>query len=68
MVATMVGVVVSATAAAAIDAPTHLGSAARADAVHSPVVGGAQLPSMGMGVGLPMLTEQLCEGESHDNV
>ena len=68
MVATMVGVVVPATASAAVDAPAHLGSATRADTVHRPIVGGAQMPSVRMGVARPMRTEQLCEGESHADV
>ena len=66
MVAAVVGVVVLGTAAAAVEPPPHSGGAARKDAACRPVVGGTQMLSVGTGVILPMLAEQLCEGESHE--
>lgn len=68
MVATMVGVVVLLAATAAVDAPAHFRGAAREDTPHGPVVGGAQVLPVGTGVVRPMLTEQLCEIESHEDV
>ena len=48
--------------------PAEFGGAARKDAAHGPIVGGAQLLPVGTGVGRPMLTEQLCEVESHESI
>lgn len=66
MIATVVGVLFFPTRLALIKSATEFGSAAREHAPHCPVVGGGELVPVGMGVGLPMRTEQGCEGEGHD--
>jgi hypothetical protein len=55
----MIGVVALFAAAATIEAPAHFRGAAREDAPHSPVVGGAKVLLVGAGVARPILTKQL---------
>lgn len=68
MIATVVGEVSFFAAVAAIESSAEFGSAARKDAAHGPIVGGAQVLPVSTGVGRPMLSEQLCEVESHESM
>jgi len=55
----MIGVVAFLASATTIKAPAHFRGAAREDAPHSPVVGGAKVLLVGAGVTRPILTKQL---------
>lgn len=48
-----------------VESATECGRAAREDAPHGPVVVGVELVPVGLGVGFPMLTEQVCEMQGH---
>ncbi len=48
-----------------IEPPTKGGRAARENAPHGPVMVVGELVPVGLGVGFPMLTEEVCEIESH---
>ena len=65
VVATVVGVLLFLAACALIETATELGRAAREDAPHRPVVVVGELVPMGMGVGFPMLGEEVCEVQGH---
>ena len=65
VVATVVGVVFFLAAVALIEPAAELGCAAREDAPHGPVMVGGELVPVGMGIGFPMLTEQVCESQGH---
>lgn len=66
MVTAVVGVVSLVAAITAVEAPAEFGGAARKDAAHRPVVVGAKALPVSLSVSCPMLTEQLCEIESHE--
>ena len=57
----MVGEVGFCTAIAAVEPPTERGGAAREDAPHGPVMGGAEVAVVGTGVVRPMLRQDLGE-------
>ena len=61
----MVGVLLCFAAFALIETATELDGAAREDAPHGPVVVVGELVPMGMGVGFPMLGEEVCEVQGH---
>ena len=50
---------------ALIEPSAESGRAAREDAPHGPVMVGGELVPVGMGIGFPMLTEQVCESQGH---
>jgi len=66
VIAAVVGVVLGLAAAALIEPPAEGARSAREHTVHGPVVGGAQVLPVSTGVLMPVLTEQLCEVESHE--
>jgi hypothetical protein len=59
MVATVVGVVVFGAAIATVALPSKLGGAAREDAMHGPVVGGAEVWAVDAGVVVPVPREDV---------
>lgn len=65
VVAAVIGVLMGFAAVALIEAATEFGRAAREDAAHGPVMVGVKLVAVGTGVGLPMLTEEVCEVQGH---
>ena len=65
VIAAMVGEVMFLTVAALIELSSEFGSAAREDALHRPVMGGAEPGAIGGGVAPPMLPENIGEGERH---
>lgn len=65
VVATVVGVLLFLAAFALIETATELGRAAREDAPHGPVMVVGELVPMGLGVGFPMLGEEICEVQGH---
>lgn len=60
VVAAVIGVLLFLAAFALIETPAELGRAAREDAPHGPVVVVGELVPVGMGVGFPMLGEEVC--------
>jgi hypothetical protein len=68
VVAAVVGKVGLAAVVAPVEAAAELGGAARQDAAHGPVVGGAKMLPVNPGVVGPVFTEQLCKVESHESI
>ena len=65
MVAAVVGEVGLLAAFAAVEPPAQRGGAAREDACHRPVMGGAEVFVVGTGVVRPMLREDVCQIQGH---
>lgn len=67
MVAAVVGEVGLLTGAvlALVDLSAEGGRAAREDAPDGPVVGSVELAAMSKGVGWPVLSQEVCEGDAH---
>ena len=65
MIAAVVGEVMFSAVTALVELPAEFGSAAREDAPHRPVVGGAEPGAVGGGVAPPMLPQKIGESERH---
>ena len=68
VVAAVVGVVSLAAGGvgALVEVATEFGGAAREGVPHGPIVDAGKLAAMSRGKGMPVLTQDLCEGERHD--